>query len=171
MKICLRLAFLLMLPLPVFAAISEKNFTSEQLQSTANYLGVRIEKPKIKILKCDPDADAAKAWMGGPMHSLIDDKVKAEAGHFKNNPSQMVKRVQGCHRVCACSLYAEMMTAAQDDMGKNPNYKKVSKILDRETKQEDAMACAKKLTWFCGSELESYLRGTLPPKETPKEMD
>jgi hypothetical protein len=144
------------------AEFSEKYFTTEQLQGTANYLGLRIQKPKTKILACDPDAATAKTWMGGELHSLIDAKIKAEANHFQNNPSQMLKRAAGCHKACACSLYSDMLSASEDSMGKNPNYKKLKKILATESKKQDPVACAKKLSWFCGSELESALRGTAP---------
>jgi hypothetical protein len=153
---------LLLVPAALYAEMSARHFTLEELQGTAIYLGIKIEKPKTTILKCDPSPEEAKAWLGGQLHSLLDDIIHDETARFARNPSQMVKRAKGCHTTCSCNVYAAILTASEDSMAKHPMYKELKRVVEKESKREDAMACAKKLGWFCGSALETSLRGTPP---------
>lgn len=144
----------------VFAADATpgNSFSLEQLQSTANFLGERIAKPEAKLLKCDPDLETAKSWMTSTVHALLDSKVQTEAGRFERNPDQMLKRAKNCHKACTCNAFAAVLEASEAKLGRHPMHKEVTRIVERESKHENSLACAKAFKSFCGSELEKYLR-------------
>lgn len=133
-------------------------YSLEQLQQVAGYLTLRM-KSTAPLLPCDPDAAQARNWMGSTLHDLIEDKIADEVDLYLKNPKKYLRRIKNCAAACTCDGYGKVVGKADAELADDPIHKKISAQLDRESKKQDPMACAKTLTWYCASELRAYLGG------------
>ncbi|MGZ3721909.1 MAG: hypothetical protein ACXVA9_03190 [Bdellovibrionales bacterium] len=136
-----------------------QRYTLEQLQQTADYLMLRIEKRDTAVLKCDVDAEKAQVWLSASLHPLLDLKVESEVTILKKNPAAFLKRAKTCHTLCTCEAYASVLTEAEAQAPNSSELGKISEVLDQELKKENHLQCARKMNWFCKSSLKKFLAG------------
>ena len=149
---------------PAHASIVKK-YSLEQMQEASNYLLARVENDPLgkgkKILSCDASVDEANRWSGGEMHSLMDEKGKERLAAYENSPETFKEKIAKCDRDCTCAPYALLFEQLSEPTRASEahivNAAALKDQLARGSK-EKTLACAKKATWFCKSDLRRYLK-------------
>lgn len=120
-----------------------KKYTLEQFGMALNVLRVTLDQSK----KTNPEFCQLKTIQASQysqqLKFLIDEKV-AQTKIPKNPPTLW----RECEQTCTCGIYANVYKDENDYFNQ-----KASSLSNQE-----AYACAKKVTWFCSSELFNYLK-------------
>lgn len=160
-------------PAPVLTsdAITQK-YSLQQLNGAANALKVvfdtSMDAPKAdkgrEILGCSMTGPKAMS-MTMPLKSLIDQQQRAEIEAYESDPKEYANTqgFESCASICACGVYSEIVnTARESAMPKGMtthhgrNKAKLRAKAERQT-ADASLACARKQTWFCSSDLKQYL--------------
>ena len=138
----------------------------DEIEQVTNYLTVRVEADPLpkgqKILKCDPTMVKVNSWLAGKMAKLSDEKLKAESDAYRANPKPYLKRIKWCADRCTCAVYNRLFAAIGAEMAANSahkgNQEQLKKELRKRKEKARSLQCAKKLEWFCESDIHKYLK-------------
>jgi hypothetical protein len=150
----------------------ETEYSLLQLDAAANAyktifdetLASNGEKTAVDLFGCSVKADVAKKAMM-PLKVLIDGRIDKERFSYLRSPRIYLKTrsVASCSTFCSCGVLSDMLsgvdvrTLKKDDLTKHEQL--VLELQEKAAKQgpDASMACARKQTWLCGSDLQAYL--------------
>jgi hypothetical protein len=141
-----------------------------QLNDAATALRVIFDqsldgKPGDQVLECEISGETAQRSLM-PLKSLIDTQIEPERDEYLKDPALYVRTrgLETCGSKCACGVFASVLesvpVSALRTAAAKSNHPKLLKRLQTKAslqKSQESFACAKKQSWFCGSELKSYL--------------
>jgi hypothetical protein len=158
-------------------AVTSEDITAKysitELNSAANLLKVVIDEAGVKpnddkgsdIIGC-PLTGKQAGTMTMPIKSLIDQVAHAETESYTNDPKNYAteKGFETCAANCACGVLSDIVENAEDSAVPAAsaklharNKQHLSVKASHQTSR-DSVACARKQSWFCGSDLLSYLQ-------------
>ncbi len=149
-----------------------ERYSLVELNSVANALRLTFEKktdPKEggsePVLDCGINADQARKMMG-PLKNLMDTQQEREREAYIMDPSVYARShgLETCGAKCACSVLSNVLKPVSAKSFKLPAQrvahdrfvKRLQAKASRQT-NEEGLACARKVTWFCSSDLKGYL--------------
>lgn len=152
--------------------LTEK-YTLAELNSAANLLKV-VSDEGIKL----PTADKGSEMIGCPLtsreamsmtmpvKSLIDQSIRVEAEAYSQNPKTYSgdHGFESCASTCACGVLSDVVEGANESTfpaGSEKIHSRNQQRLQAKAARQtagDSLSCAKKQTWFCGSDLKAYLK-------------
>ena len=162
---------------PVKAVSTSKEDLTEkyslvELNGAANFLKVVIDEginapaadKGSEIIGCAITARQAIS-MTMPIKSLIDQSVRVGAEAYSQNPKIYSgdHGFESCASTCACGVLSDVVEGANESAfpaGSERIHMRNQKRLQAKAAHQtagDSLACAKKQTWFCGSDLRAYL--------------
>lgn len=143
-----------------------------ELSSIQNALRVIFEKstdPKAdaadSVLECQITGDQAKRMMG-PLKNLIDSQTDRERDSYSMDPGVYSRSngLETCGSKCACGALAAVLKPVSAKSFKLPaqrvaHDRSVKRLQAKASRQtaEESLACARKVSWFCSSDLRGYL--------------
>ncbi len=141
-----------------------KRYTYWKVASVVDYFSFLQEADDAarekKILACDPSLEQARDIFGGELHSLADGARRPELDRYLKNPVSYVGRIKTCVADCSCNAIAMVLADADltlnDKAEHNRNKTDLDASIKAQPKDQD-LVCAKKMTWYCGSGLQTYL--------------
>ncbi|MBS1985842.1 MAG: hypothetical protein JST16_16910 [Bdellovibrionales bacterium] len=142
-------------------------FSLEQLDAAANYIRVVVDngdKPDYKAQEwCGISIEQAFVMVHS-VKELIDKKMDAEVAKYPKFSADEVKRGE-CWKRCHCGVYASLFEKVEPENLKGPHRKEMNRLsgIASKVKNSDALRCAKKESWLCGSDLMKYLKASAAP--------
>ena len=144
-----------------------------ELDAAANLLKVVIDESGGK-LNDDKGTDVVGCPLTGkqattmtmPVKSLIDQQMKSESESYQTDPKNYAieKGFETCAATCSCGVLSDVVNGA-DETALPPgssgrlqarNKQRLSMKASHQTAR-DSLSCARKQSWFCGSDLKAYL--------------
>jgi hypothetical protein len=161
---------------PTHATTAEEvgaKYSVTELNSAANLLKVIVDEAGTKT-KDDKGTDIIGCALTGkqastmtmPVKSLIDQQLKSETENYQADPKNYAieKGFETCAAACACGVLSDIVEGA-NEASLPPgsavrlharNKQRLSLKASHQTAR-DSLACARKQSWFCGSDLKAYL--------------
>lgn len=153
------------------ADVSERYSLSE-LNGAANALKVVIDQGAAKpsedrgsdIFGCSLTAAQAVPMMM-PLKAMIDGAVRGEVEAYSQDPKTYSSDhgFESCASSCSCGVWSDVVEDASDvsTTGVNPKIhaRNQQRLKAKAARQStaDSLACARKQSWFCTSDLKTYL--------------
>lgn len=147
-------------------------YSLAQLNSVANLLKVVIDESGTKpskdvgsdLIGC-PLTGTQASTMTMPVKMLIDSQMRFEADAYTTDPKNYAteKGFESCASQCACGVFSDVVEAAnassvpQAARRVHARNKQSLSVKASHQTGSDSLACAKRITWFCGSDLKAYL--------------
>jgi hypothetical protein len=145
-----------------------------ELNSAANLLKVVVDTGKggedagSDLIGCPLTAKEA-GTMTMPLKALIDQQMRGDIENYQNDPKNYAveKGFEMCGASCACGVLSDVVNGANEaalPAGSAAklharNKQRLAMKASHQTSR-DSMACARKQSWFCGSDLKAYLEKT-----------
>jgi hypothetical protein len=162
---------------PTIETISERT-TLRELSSARNVLRAVIaqaseakgdENPGDQVIGCKLSGKRAKAMLTS-VDGLIERRVILEAEDYSKDPRIFAKdnSFETCGAECFCGVLATVLDHVHVDrvqkLDEKVHNRFVTKLNAKAKLQgpEQTMTCARKQTWFCKSDLKTYLETTNP---------
>ncbi len=149
-----------------------QKYSLVELNSAANLLravtDAGISKPTenygSEIVGCALTSRQARLMMM-PIKTLIDSSLRPEREAYLQNPKSYSneKSFESCAGTCSCGLFNSIVESADEGSLPQGSLKLHARNKQRLTAKAslqsaaDRLTCAKKTTWFCGSDLKAYL--------------
>ena len=149
-----------------------QKYSVSELNSAANALRViadaGISKPSedrgTEIIGCAMTGRQAMS-MTMPIKALIDSSLRTERDSYSQNPKSYSseKGFESCAGTCSCGLFSDIVESADEvalPQGSSKIHARNKQRLTAKASHQsatDSLTCAKKATWFCGSDLKAYL--------------
>lgn len=148
-----------------------ERYSVTELDSVATALRVIFDRgtdPKTAgepVVDCQISADEAKRLLN-PLRALIDTQTDRERDRYAMDPSLYARAngLETCGSKCACGVLANVLKPVSAKSFKTPaqrvgherSLKRLQAKASRQT-AEESLGCARRVSWFCSSELRSYL--------------
>lgn len=165
-------------PTPVAASLTmtrediAQKFSLVDLNGTATLLRAVVDEGASKpnedkgtdLIGCRLTARQA-GTMTMPVKALIDQSMRAEVESYTANPKNYAseKGFETCAATCACGMWSDIVEGANESAMPKGSARTHARNQQRLTlkashqSSSDTVACARKQTWFCTSDLKTYL--------------
>lgn len=144
-----------------------------ELNSAANLLKVIVDEAGAKptddkgsdLIGCSLTGRQA-GTMTMPLKFLIDQQLRSETESYQADPRNYAieKGFETCASNCACGVLSDVVNAADEAVLPRGNSARLharnkQRLSLKATHQtaRDSLACARKQSWFCSSDLKAYL--------------
>jgi hypothetical protein len=149
-----------------------ERYSLTELSSVQNALRVIFEKstdPKADttetVLECQITGDQAKHMMGN-LRGLIESQTDRERDSYTMDPGVYARSngLETCGSKCACGALAAVLKPVSAKSFKAPaqrvaHDRSVKRLQAKASRQtaEESLTCARKVSWFCSSDLRGFL--------------
>ncbi len=146
-------------------SLTELNGAATLLRAVIDEAGSQPKDDKEgEIAGCSLTSRQASA-MTMPVKSLIDQMMPSEIDAYTRDPKSYAaeRGFETCAAICGCGVLSDVLEATNKSLmprGSSRNHARNKQSLSvKATHQSagDTLACARKQTWFCSSDLKAYL--------------
>lgn len=146
-------------------SLTELNAAATALRAIADE---GMSKSKVdkgsELIGCPMTSQQAMS-MTMPIKALIDQALRTETAAYTENPKGYTseKGFETCAASCSCGIYSDVIDASNESTmpaGSAKIHARNKQRLSTKAARQgraDTLTCAKKASWFCGSDLKSYL--------------